>query len=74
MKLKVRGYDAEFLNTCLQWREYDLLVGYDESGKEVYTGDTVIDPENGGEYKVELSLDLHYLPFDSCISNYKLKE
>ena len=69
MKLKVRGYEAEFLNDYMQGRDYDIFVGKDADGREVYTGDTVIDTQN----RVALDLDLDFLPFDSCISNFKLK-
>ena len=72
MKLKVRGYEAEFLNDYMQGRDYDIFVGKDADGREVYTGDTVIDTQNGGEYRVALDLDLDFLPFESCISNFRL--
>ncbi len=73
MKLKVRGYEADFLNNYMQDRDYDIFVGCDIEGNEVYTGDTVIDTQSGGEYKVDLELALNFLPFESCISNFKLK-
>lgn len=74
MKLKVRGYEADFLNDYMDGRDYDIYVGSDCEGNEVFTGDTVIDTQNGGEYQVALSMDLHFLPFESCIGNFKLKE
>ena len=74
MKLKIRGQDYDFINDFLSDKEVDILIGKDVEGNEVYTGDTVIDTQNGGEYRADLSLDLNYLPFDSCISNFKLKE
>ena len=73
MKLKIRGKDYDFINDFLSDKEVDILIGKDVDGNEVYTGDTVVDTENGGEYRADLSLDLNYLPFDSCISNFKLK-
>ncbi len=72
MKIKLRGKDSEFLNNLLEDREFDIYVGKDADGKEVFTGDTVVDTQNGGEYKVYLSMDLDYLPFSSNISNFKL--
>ena len=74
MKVKLRGYDSELINSLLDNRDYDLLVGYDADGKEVYTGDIVVDTQNGGEYKIFMSMDLNYLPFEANISNFKLKE
>ena len=72
MKLKIRGKDYDFINDFLSDKEVDILIGKDVDGNEVYTGDTVVDTENGGEYRADLSLDLNYLPFDSCISNFRL--
>ena len=63
MKVKLRGYDSELINS--------LLANH---GKEVYTGDIVVDTQNGGEYKIFMSMDLNYLPFEANISNFKLKE
>ena len=74
MKVKLRGYDSEMINSLLDNRDYDLLVGYDADGREVYTGDIVVDTQNGGEYKIFMSMDLKYLPFEANISNFKLKE
>ena len=74
MKLKIRGKDYDFINDFLSDKEVDILIGKDVDGNEVYTGDTVTDTQNGGEYRAELSLDLNFLPFESCISNFKLKE
>ena len=73
MKLKIRGKDYDFINDFLSDKEVDICIGVDCEGREVYTGDTVIDTENGGEYRVALDLDLDFLPFESCISNFKLK-
>ena len=74
MKLKIRGQDYDFINDFLEGKDVDIFIGKDAEGREVYTGDTVIDTENGGEYRADLTLDLDFLPFESCISNFKLKE
>lgn len=74
MKIKLRGKDFDFINDFMEGKDVDILVGKDINGNEVYTGDTVIDVSNGGEYQVAMNIDLHFLPFESNISNFKLKE
>ena len=74
MRIKLRGQDADFINDYLSGKDFDLMVGKDCEGNEIYTGDLVTDPQNGGDYSVEMSLDLFPLPFEMNISNFKLKE
>ena len=74
MLLKLRGKDCEFLNSMLEDKNVEIFVGLDCMGKEVYTGDIIIDEANGAEYRVSISTDLFFLPFENNISNFKLKE
>lgn len=73
MYIKLRGKECEFLNSMLEDKYVDILVGHDCTGKEVYTGDIVVDEKNGAEYKVDIATDLFYVPFENNISNFKLK-
>ena len=72
MKLKIRGAD-DFLNYALEDKDFEILVGYDSGGNEVYTGDIIFDDE-GNEFKVGLSLELNYLSKMQNLSNFRLKE
>ena len=74
MKLKLRGQDFDFINDFLVGKDVEIFVGVDCDGREIYTGDVVTDTQNGGDYQVSMSLDLNFLPFDSCISNLRFKE
>ena len=74
MHIKLRGYDADFINDYLSGKDYDLMVGKDCAGNEIFTGDIVTNVESGGDYVAQMSLDLYFLPFDENISNFKLKE
>jgi|GEM_PF-2242769 len=73
MKLKLRGQDFDWINDFLSDKDVEVYVGKDCEGNEVFTGDIVTDTQNGGDYKVAMTLDLNFLPFDSCIGNFKLK-
>ena len=73
MKIKIRGEKFAQVNKILDGEDVDIFIGEDADGREVYTGDIVTDTQNGGKYRANLVLDLDFLPFESCISNFKLE-
>ena len=71
-ELKLRGRDADFCNEIVKEKFFDLFVGYDADGNEVFEGDTIVDGE-GNEYKVSLAIKINYVPCSENLLNYRLK-
>ena len=60
-QIKLRGTDTEFLNELLKDKKFDLLVGHDKFGNEIYEGDRVYS-ESGEVYTVQLQAVINYIP------------
>ena len=71
MKIKIRGAEFDYVNSCLEGKDVAVFVGYDCEGAEIYTGDIVT--KDGDDYEVNLSADINYLPGSRVLQNYKLK-
>lgn len=71
MKLKIRGAD-DYLNYALGDRDWEVYVGKDRDGNDIYTGDIVLD-EACEEYRVDLKVNFKYIPMAENLLNYRLK-
>lgn len=70
---KVRGEDAEWLNSILRGKNVEFLVGHDRDGAEVYEDDIVTD-DDGTRYMVHLRPHLEHITFDRDLKCYTLEE
>lgn len=73
LKIKFRGEDVEVLNSLVGSKNYDLLLGYDSEGNEVYEGD-VIEDEDGEEYQIVRSFRRIAIDPEENLRNYTVKE
>ena len=73
MKIKFRGNDVEYLNDMLKDKNYDLLIGTDANGNDIYEND-LLENEDGNLFRATLKFEAVEIEPEENLQNYCLVE